>query len=168
MCCLSCFPDLRIQSKCGIQNNQQPPVNKTLLGLMISPPQGHYYLINSPLERNTQPKGNQVTDIDFQPVNKVLRDRNVQYLELEGDDEREGGERGGRRRCWKGWRSRKKEKCFLMGKPLCHCCTPVPLIILFSVFFSFFFPFCGRHSAQRSSEDNPKAGERCNSANKAQ
>lgn len=44
---------------------------QNLLGLMISPPQGHYYLINSPLERNTQPKGNQVTDIDFQPVNKV-------------------------------------------------------------------------------------------------
>lgn len=31
------------------------------------------------------PKGNQVTDIDFQPVNKVLRDRNVQYMELEED-----------------------------------------------------------------------------------
>lgn len=44
---------------------------QNLLGLMISSPQGHYYLINSPLERNTQPKGNQVTDIDFQPVNKV-------------------------------------------------------------------------------------------------
>lgn len=44
---------------------------QNLLGLMIGPPQGHYYLINSPLERNTQPKGNQVTDIDFQPVNKV-------------------------------------------------------------------------------------------------
>lgn len=57
---------------------------QNLLALMISPPQGHYYLINSPLERNMPPKGNQVTDIDFQPVNKVLRDRNVQYL-LEED-----------------------------------------------------------------------------------
>lgn len=62
---------------------------------MIGPPQGHYYLINSPLERNTQPRGNQVTDIDFPPVNKVSRDRNVQYLELERDRETEGGGGGG-------------------------------------------------------------------------
>lgn len=62
---------------------------QNLLGLMIGHPQGHYYLINSPLERNTQPRGNQVTDIDFPPVNKVSRDRNVQYWELERDRETE-------------------------------------------------------------------------------
>lgn len=60
-------------SSMSVWHLKQPPATRkqNLLGLMISPPQGHYYLINSPLERNTQPKGNQVTDIDFQPVNKV-------------------------------------------------------------------------------------------------
>lgn len=81
---------------------------QNLLGLMISPPQGHYYLINSPLERNTQPKGNQVTDIDFSACKQSLERQKCSILgswrETQGRGGREERARGRERE-----RERKRE-----------------------------------------------------------
>lgn len=152
---------------------------QNLLGLMISPPQGHYYLINSPLERNTQPKGNQVTDIDFSACKQSLERQKCSILgswrethgeeEGEGNEEREreaerekgrgrGRERGGE--CKKEIEERKvRKKATSDDEPLCRRCTKMPLIRLSLV--------RGRHSDQRSCIDNPKRGARSDSANKS-